>query len=184
MTKKVTMPDEAVEADAPEEEVEPDIEAILNAPDSEPEDEGELAEVEDDEDEDEEESVSIDELPDDSELWPGGPLIGEIKAWKELYGDKSVYVTSITFDQHVVWRTIKRSEYKSHIRNMEKLMQSGQLGQADANLYNEEAIAQLCILFPEYDRRTAGDELAGIPAIISQEVLEASGFVALEVRQL
>lgn len=178
-TKKASMPDEAPVEEALDGE--PDIDALLAA---EPEVEELDEEEEDAEEEEEDEQVSIDELPDDSELWPGGPLIGHIKAWKEKYGQKNVYVTSITFDQHVVWRTIGRTEYKNHIRNMEKLMQSGQLGQADASLYNEEAITELCVLFPEYDRRTAGEELAGIPAIISQEVMEASGFVALEVRQL
>jgi hypothetical protein len=28
------------------------------------------------------------------------------------------------------------------------------------------------------------DDMAGIPSLLSQEILEASGFVALEVRQL
>lgn len=177
--KKVQMPGE--EPVVPDEDP---IDAILNQEElelaSEPE-EGQQDPELDDEVEDE---VSIDELPDDAELWPDGPQIGTIKEWKEEYGDGNVYVTSITYDKHVVWRTMNRAEYKAHIRNMEKLMQSNQLGQADAGLYNEEAIAELCILFPEYDRRTSGKEMAGIPSIISQEVMEASGFVALEVRQL
>jgi hypothetical protein len=67
---------------------------------------------------------------------------------------------------------------------MEQLVQSGQLSSAEANLWNEEAIAELCILFPSYDRSAMTREMAGLPSLISQEVLEASGFVALEVRQL
>jgi hypothetical protein len=67
---------------------------------------------------------------------------------------------------------------------MEQLVQSGQLSTAEANLWNEEAIAELCILFPSYDIAAMTREMAGLPSLISQEVLEASGFVALEVRQL
>jgi len=182
MSKRVTIPGDEPENE-PELSEEDKIEAILNSPDPEPEAEVADEEAEDSE-EDEDAEVSIDDLPEDSELWPGGPIIAVIKAWKEQYGSGNVYVTSITYDNHIVWRTMNRAEYKAHIRNMEKLTQSGQLGQADAGLYNEEAIAELCILYPEYDRRTAGGEMAGVPSIISQEVMEASGFVALEVRQL
>ena len=51
-------------------------------------------------------------------------------------------------------------------------------------MWNEEAIAELCILYPQYDKIEMKGIMAGIPSLISQEVLEASGFVALEVRQL
>ena len=131
---------------------------------------------------DEDEFVAIENMPDDAELWLGGPKIAEIKAWKQQY--ENVYVTSITFEKHVVWRTLNRAEYKAHMRNMEKLVDSGTLSQTAAGLYNEEAIAELCILFPKYDRKNSGNEMAGVPSIIAQEVMEASGFQALEVRQL
>jgi hypothetical protein len=67
---------------------------------------------------------------------------------------------------------------------MEQLIQAGQLSQAEANLWNEEAIAEICILYPVYDKQALISEMAGLPSLISQEVLEASGFIALEVRQL
>jgi hypothetical protein len=63
-------------------------------------------------------------------------------------------------------------------------MQAGQLSNAEANMWNEEAISELCILFPSYDKQALTGDMAGLPSLISQEVLEASGFVALEVRQL
>lgn len=172
------------------EDEEVDIDAILNAPDEpeeasdSPESEAPDEESDDDAEEEVEEEISVDDLPDDAELWIGGPTIAEIKAWKEEYGDGNVYVTSITYDKHVVWRTMTRPEYSAHIRNMEKLMESGQLSQAAAGLYNEEAITQLCTLYPEYDRKNQTKELAGLPSLLSQEIMEASGFVALEVRQL
>jgi hypothetical protein len=67
---------------------------------------------------------------------------------------------------------------------MESLMQAGQMSTAEANMWNEEAVAELCILFPGYNKAALTSDMAGLPSLISQEVLEASGFVALEVRQL
>lgn len=125
---------------------------------------------------------TVEELSDEELIWPGGPNAGMIKAWKQEYGD--VYVTSLTYDKHVAWRTLSRLEYKSLVRKMEQLMEAGQLSSAEANLWNEEAIAEICCLWPAYDKQTISADLAGLPSLIAQEVLEASGFVALEVRQL
>lgn len=136
----------------------------------------------DDDDDEEETSIAVEDLDPNEEIWPGGPTSGAIIAWKEEFGD--VYVTSITFDKHVVWRTLNRAEYKAHRRNIEKLITAGKLSQSDAEMYNEEVLAELCILFPPYSRANAVKEMAGVPSIISQEVMEASGFVALDVRQL
>jgi hypothetical protein len=135
-----------------------------------------------DELEDEEDIVSVESLDPDEELWPGGPTAGDVTDWKEEYGD--IYVTSITVDKHVIWRPLTRPEYNAHIERMEDLVDSGQLSPARANLYNEEAIAELCMLFPKYDRKEKKSGLAGTPSLIAQQVMEASGFTALEVRQL
>lgn len=130
----------------------------------------------------EEESISVEDLDDAEEIWEGGPTAGQIKMWKQNHGD--VYVTSLTFDKHVVWRTLTRNEYKQLVKKMEQLVQAGQLSTAEANLWNEEAITEICILFPAYDKIALSNEMAGLPSLLSQEILEASGFVALEVRQL
>jgi hypothetical protein len=124
----------------------------------------------------------VEDLDDAEEIWEGGPTAGMIKAWKEQFGE--VYVTSITFDKHIVWRVLSRIEYKNLVKKMEQLVQAGQLTAAEANMWNEEAIAEMCILYPQYDKIEMNGVMAGIPSLISQEVLEASGFVALEVRQL
>lgn len=129
-----------------------------------------------------EESISVEDLDDAEEIWEDGPTAGQIKMWKQNHGD--VYVTSLTFDKHVVWRTLTRSEYKQLVKKMEQLVQAGQLSTAEANLWNEEAITEICLLFPAYDRVALSNEMAGLPSLLSQEILEASGFVALEVRQL
>lgn len=131
---------------------------------------------------DDNQSQSVEDLDDDELIWDGGPTAGMIKAWKQQYED--VYVTSITYDKHVVWRVLSRLEYKQIVKKMEQLIQGGQLSSAEANMWNEEAIAELCILYPRLDNGSLSGSMAGLPSLISQEVLEASGFVALEVRQL
>jgi hypothetical protein len=134
------------------------------------------------EDDDTNGPMTVEDLEDDEEIWNGGPTAGQIKQWKAMFGD--VYVTSITFDKHIVWRTLNRNEYKQLVKKMEQLVQAGQLSTAEANLWNEESITEICILFPSYDKIALSNEMAGIPSLLSQEILEASGFVALEVRQL
>lgn len=129
-----------------------------------------------------EESRAIEDLDDSEEIWEGGPTAGLIKDWKEQYGE--VYVTSISYDKHIVWRVLNRIEYKQIVKKMEQLVQGGQLTSAEANMWNEEAITELCVLYPKYDKKSASVVMAGMPSLIAQEVLEASGFVALEVRQL
>jgi len=126
--------------------------------------------------------TDIEEVPDEEEIWKNGPKAGLVKEWKKQYGD--IYVTSITYDEHVVWRVLNRAEYKQIVKKMEQLVQSGQLSTAEANLWNEETIAELCMLYPRFDKNNSVGFMAGLPSLISQEVLEASGFVALEVRQL
>jgi len=131
---------------------------------------------------DEADYKDIEDVPDDEEIWENGPKAGLVKDWKKQYGD--IYVTSITYDKHVVWRVLNRAEYKQIVKKMEQLVQAGQLSTAEANLWNEETIAELCMLYPKFDKNNSTGFMAGLPSLIAQEVLEASGFVALEVRQL
>lgn len=138
--------------------------------------------LEDIAEEEQKQYTDIEEVPDEEEIWKDGPKAGIVKEWKKQYGD--IYVTSITYDKHVVWRVLNRAEYKQIVKKMEQLVQSGQLSTAEANMWNEETIAELCMLYPRFDKANAVGFMAGLPSLISQEVLEASGFVALEVRQL
>lgn len=162
------------ENEAEEPVVEPEtVEEVVEA-ETNPED--------DVEDDDEEEFITVESLDPSEPLWDGGPTAGEVTAWKEEHGE--VYVTSITMDKHIIWRPLTRGEYKSHIQEMEDLIDSGKLTAAKASLWNEETVAETCILFPKFSREDKTTGLAGVPSIISQEVMEASGFVAIEVRQL
>lgn len=124
----------------------------------------------------------LEDLDPNEELWEGGPKIGNILAWKQEYGD--IYVTSLTLDKHVVWRTMDRGEYKTMIRTMEELTQRGSLTSAEIQLFQEDYVSDLAILFPEVNPEEKDRDLAGLATIIAQEVMDASGFVALEVRQL
>jgi hypothetical protein len=139
-------------------------------------------EVEQPEEEKVETSIQIEDVPDEELLWENGPTAKTVKEWKKMHGE--IYVTSITFDKHIVWRVLNRLEYKNLVKKMEQLVQAGQLSSAEANMWNEEAIAELCMLYPKLDKLDMSGVMAGVPSLISQEVLEASGFVALEVRQL
>lgn len=129
----------------------------------------------------EEEEWDSRKMPPDQEVWPGGPKFKQINAWKDQYGD--IYVTSITPEKHVVWRTLNRFEYRRAVKQLEQLIASG-MSTAEANLNNEEIIAEMCILFPKYSRASQAEEMAGIPYVISQQCMEASGFNSVEVRQL
>lgn len=144
--------------------------------------EPEVVDEEEDVEDDDEEFITVESLDPSEPLWDGGPTAGEVTAWKEEYGE--VYVTSITMDKHIIWRPLTRGEYKNHIQEMEDLIDSGKLTAARASLWNEETVAETCILFPKFSREDSTTGLAGVPSIISQEVMEASGFVAIEVRQL
>jgi hypothetical protein len=149
--------------------------------------------VEEDVPKEEEEAVealpppAVEVPPDDvrdpkSPMFEDGPTWGEVEAWKKQFGD--IYVTTFTPDQHVIWRTVTRFEYKRLVKNMEMAVSTGQVTQSEANFNNEELLCEICVLFPKTARAEMASDMAGIASIISQEVMEASGFVALDVQQL
>ena len=137
---------------------------------------------EEEEEYDEEEGNQVEDLDPSESIWEDGPAAGQIVAWKEQFGD--VFVSSFTPTEHVVWRTLNRFEYRGHMRHIEQLSQSGQYTAAEASLVNEEAICQICVLYPQLTPDYFAGEMAGIPSSLAQDILEASGFVALEVRKL
>lgn len=153
----------------------------------------EVYEISESEDEDQEvvyadgdpaydENIELEDVPDDEPLWQGGPKAEQVKAWKSEFGE--IFVTSISYDKHVIWRPLNRLEYKQIVKKMEQMVQDGEMTSAEANMWNEEVIAATCMLYPDAGVNEVGNMMAGLASLISQEVLEASGFVALEVRQL
>ena len=181
VTKKVTMVDEeavapVVEGAAliPEGPEYPEQPLEFAPQEVEPE-----SELSDDEGE-EEVGLELEDLDPEMPLWENGPLVKEALEWKSQH---RLYLTSFTMEDHVMWRPMDRDEYRDHVRRVERMAEEG-YSQSEANLMNEERIAELCILFPPYDAKQKREGLAGIPSVIAQSVMEASGFVALEVREL
>lgn len=138
----------------------------------------------DEEDEVDSESsiINVEDLDPDLEIWTGGPRAKDIVEWKNKYGD--VYVTSITFDKHVVWKTLNRQEYKMIVRQIEQVVSSGKMSQTEANMLNEELVCQFCTLYPQFSNEDFSKEMAGLPSILAQQILESSGFTTIDVRQL
>jgi len=173
-TRRAAMSEEP--GDSPQIVDEPKEEASVAQPEEVPEG------VSADEIEDEEGPLSLEDLDPTTPLFENGPTVGEIIEWKKLHG--SVYVTSFDIDQHYVWRPITRFEYRRLVKQMEQAIASNQVTQAEANMNNEESMCELCILWPKLPRSEMAGEMAGVASIISQEIMEASAFVALDVRQL
>lgn len=117
-------------------------------------------------------------------VWPDGPTYGMLWQWKEQHGDESIFVTQVTDKVFVAWRTLTRFEYRRLVKNMEQAVATGQMSQAEANLNNEEQIVEICALWPKFSRQQLAGQLAGLPSIIAQEIMEASAFVSLDVKQL
>ncbi len=102
----------------------------------------------------------------DSPAIIGGPTRKEVEGWKEKY-DNNVYFLPFESGIHV-FRTLKRDEYREIIRNA-KL----------TSLDREEAIASKCVLFPyDFSIEKMAQRNAGEPSLLSEVVMEKSGFVA------
>lgn len=129
----------------------------------------EMVEVEEVEEVEEEQEQSLDELLYDEDgnelLFPGGPTLAKVEEWKSLYGD--IYLTE--FDEEVfVWRTLKRKEYKEIMKI-----------QGADQFYREERICEKVVLYPEhYNFMEMGRGKAGIPTLLSELIMEKSGFQA------
>jgi len=127
-------------------------------------------------------TLAVEELNPDEKLWADGPTAGQAKEWKDKYGD--VYVTSVTTDYHVAWRTLNRSEFKAVVKQIEQLVASGNVTQSEAEMVNEELVTQICALFPSFTNKDFAGNLAGLPSILSQQIMAASGFTSVDVVQL
>jgi hypothetical protein len=98
-------------------------------------------------------------------LFPGGPTLAKIEEWKSLHGD--VYFTE--FDEDVyLWRSLRRKEYKDIMK----------INGAD-QYYKEERIVDKVMLYPEnYNFISMTNGKAGVPTLLSELVMEKSGFSA------
>lgn len=149
------------------------------------------AEVEDDSLPDEEEDVEaiepiaptrLEDADPQAELWDNGPTVGEVLAYRNEHG--GVFITSFDMDDHYLWKVIKRKEYKSVLRRIEDLQNTQEYSPAELNMIQEEMITELCLLIPDPAKVNFDDLPAGIPSLLSQQILESSGFVAFDTREL
>jgi hypothetical protein len=125
--------------------------------------------------------------PDDSEeLWEDGPTFGDLKGWKAQYGEENVFVSLInpSLNKYCIWRTLDRHEYRQLVKKLEDTINAGQISETEATMNNEEDIAQICVIYPPYNKNDRKGTSAGFPKLISNDVMEQSGFVEVEVRQL
>ena len=97
-------------------------------------------------------------------LFEGGPTLEKIEEWKSLFSDE-IYLTE--FDDDVfLWRPINRKEYKDVMKI-----------QGADSFYKEERICERVVLFPaNYSFMTMTAGKAGIPTVLSEYIMEKSGF--------
>ena len=111
-----------------------------------------------------EEVDAFEDIDGEQEIVPGGPTYDMVEDWKSRF-QGNVFLTEIE-GKIYVWRPIRRIEYKGIMKN----------ANAD-RYYNEERICDTCVLFPEQYRSAAmSNGLAGVPTMLSELILEKSGF--------
>ncbi|EOO44552.1 hypothetical protein [Bacillus cereus] len=94
-----------------------------------------------------------------------GPTRCEIEEWKERYG--GIYFTPFE-GEPFVWRTLSRPEYREIIRD-----------QTLTALDREEMFTEKCVLFPRnFTIEKMLKSRAGIPSLLSEMIMDKSGFVA------
>lgn len=97
-------------------------------------------------------------------LFPGGPSMDTVEEWRSRY--KDIFLTEFDEDTVIIWRTLTRKEYKDIMK----------IPNAD-NFYKEERICERVTLWPEnYSFMQMGQGKAGVPTLISELVMEKSGF--------
>ena len=125
---------------------------------------------------------SLDDFDDSEEVWEGGPTVGQAKEWKKLYG--RLIIGTLDNGDHYMIRPINRFEYRQHVAQIEELSQSGRASNAQVTMTNEEGISAIGLVSPTMDKMTVNSGLAGLPSLISQQIMEISGFMAIETREL
>lgn len=111
----------------------------------------------------EKKDVKTEETQKNSGIFVGGLTQEMVDKWKGEYGQ--VFATPYD-DVTFVWRTISRSEYKQHIARIRDWLD------------REEEVCEVAVLWPKNFNFKDGEAKAGYAALISENILDASGFVA------
>lgn len=90
-------------------------------------------------------------------------LLNNIESWKREY--KKIFKNEVE-DNILLWRRMKRSEYKEILKN------------TDGDLFaKQEAIVRQCILYPDINEvNLLIEDNAGFATVMSEEILARSGF--------
>ena len=128
------------------------------------------------------EPLNLEDLDPNEKLWADGPTIAEVLELKSQYGE--VFVTTILMDRHFLWKTLDRGEWREVSKRMEEIAANGEMTPAEATMYQEELVTEMCLLFPSMTIADFDKELAGLPSLLHQQILESSGFVANDTRGL
>jgi hypothetical protein len=95
-----------------------------------------------------------------------GPTRREVEEWKQKY-PKGVYFTPIENEVYI-WRVLERREYNALINN-----------KSLTTMDREEEITVMCVLYPRnLTREMLQTEKAGVPSLLSENIMDKSGFVA------
>ncbi len=128
------------------------------------------------------EPTTLEEADPNEELWPDGPTVGQVLEWRNQHKVVVITCLTATLDEPIMWRRILRHEYRNIVRQVEDLLAAGEISQAEVQMIQEELVTQVATLFPVIEN--FDNEPAGMPAMISQQVLESSGFVSFDSREL
>ena len=100
--------------------------------------------------------------------------IKQVEAWKQEY--KKLFKTTLTDGTVLIWRRLKRSEYKALMKEFDK-----EQDQDERFWAREEAVCRSCVLYPsaeEVDRIL--EYQAGAATILSDDIFANSGFSVKE----
>ena len=100
--------------------------------------------------------------------------IKQIEAWKQEY--KKLFKTTLTDSTVLIWRRLKRSEYKDFMKQFDAI------DNQDERIWNrEEAVCRACILYPSTEEvDNILEYQAGVATIISDDIFANSGFAVKE----
>lgn len=99
-------------------------------------------------------------------LFPDGPTLDMVEEWRSRY--TNIYLTEFDDGEVFIWRSLIRKEYKEVMK----------VQNADS-FYKEERICERVLLWPQgYNFMAMSSGKAGVPTLISELVLEKSGFQA------
>ena len=100
--------------------------------------------------------------------------VKQLEAWKQEF--KKLYKTTLTDGTVLIWRRLKRSEYKEFMKQFDSVDK-----QEDRLWGREEAVCEACILYPSKEEvKNILEYQAGVATIISDDIFANSGFAVKE----